>query len=156
MTDIDWTLPRRGSVTVYTRIQVVFDAAEPEKLAEFWGLALGYVTEPPPEGFGSWEEFARSAEIAEEDYASSRIDPKGEGPRLYFQRVPEGKTAKNRVHLDIRVADREVRGAERERLVSEKVEQLMQAGASLAWVDDTGRGSSVVLRDPEGNEFCVT
>ena len=87
---------------------------------------------------------------------ASRIDPAGEGPRLYFQRVPEGKAAKNRVHLDIRVAGREVRSEERRRLVSEKVERLVQAGASLAWANDTIRGSSIVMRDPEGNEFCVS
>ncbi len=143
---------------MYTRIQVVFDAAEPEKLAEFWGLALGYVTEPPPEGFESWEEFARSAGIPEErsGEVASRIDPAGEGPRLFFQRVPEGKAAKNRVHLDVRVAGRGVRGEERKRLVSEKVEQLVRAGASLAWENDDIFGDSIVLRDPEGNEFCVT
>jgi hypothetical protein len=143
---------------MYTRIQIVFDAAEPEKLAEFWGLALGYVAEPPPEGFASWEEFARSAGIPEERFGevSSRVDPAGEGPRLYFQRVPEGKTAKNRVHLDIRVADRTVAGEERKRLVSEKVEQLVRAGASLAWENETVFGDSVVLYDPEGNEFCVS
>jgi hypothetical protein len=49
--------------------------------------------------------------------------------------LPEGKTAKNRVHLDVRVAGREVRGEERKRLVSEKVEQLVQAGASIAWAN---------------------
>ncbi len=87
---------------------------------------------------------------------ASRIDPAGEGPRLYFQRVPEGKTAKNRVHLDVRVAGREVRGEQRKRLVSEHVERLVQAGASLAWRTDDVRGSSVTLYDPEGNEFCVT
>jgi Glyoxalase-like domain len=143
---------------MYTKIQVVFDAAEPEKLAEFWGLALGYVPEPPPEGFESWEEFARSAGISEADFGevSSRIDPAGEGPRLFFQRVPEGKTAKNRVHLDVRVAGREVRGEERKRLVSEKVERLVQAGASLAWENENQWGDSVVLHDPEGNEFCVS
>jgi Glyoxalase-like domain len=143
---------------MYTRIQVVFDAAEPEKLAEFWELALGYVIEPPPEGFESWEEFARSAGIPEERFGevASRIDPAGEGPRLYFHRVPEGKTAKNRVHLDIRVAGREVRGEERKRLVSEKVEQLVRAGASLAWESEDPFGDSVVLYDPEGNEFCIT
>jgi hypothetical protein len=143
---------------VYSKIQVVFDAAEPERLAEFWGLALGYVTEPAPEGFASWEEFARDAGIPESDFGeqSSRIDPTGEGPRLYFQRVPEGKTAKNRVHLDVRVAGREVRGEERKRLVSEHVERLVQAGASLAWTNDDSRGDSIVMRDPEGNEFCVT
>jgi hypothetical protein len=86
---------------------------------------------------------------------ASRIDPAGEGPRLYFQRVPEAKTAKNRVHLDISVAGRHVRGEERKRLVSEHVERLYQAGASLAWRTDDVRGSSVTLYDPEGNEFCV-
>jgi hypothetical protein len=143
---------------VYTRIQVVFDAADPEKLAEFWGLALGYVPEPPPEGFASWEEFARDAGIPEHQWneMASRVDPAGEGPRLYFQRVPEGKTAKNRVHLDVRVAGREVRGEERKRLVSEHVERLVQAGASIAWRSDDVRGDSITLLDPEGNEFCVT
>jgi hypothetical protein len=142
---------------MYTKIQVVFDAADPEKLAEFWGLALGYVVEPPPEGFGTWEEFSHSSEIAEEEFSevASRVDPAGEGPRLYFQRVPEGKTAKNRVHLDVRVAGREVRGEERKRLLSEHVERLVQAGATLAWRTDNVRGSSITLYDPEGNEFCV-
>jgi hypothetical protein len=79
-----------------------------------------------------------------------------QGPRLYFQRVPEDKTAKNRVHLDVRVAGREVRGEERKRLVSEHVERLVQAGGSLAWTNDDVRGDSIVMRDPEGNEFCVT
>ena len=68
----------------------------------------------------------------------------------------EAKTAKNRVHLDVRVAGREVRGERRKRLVSEHVERLVQAGASLAWRTDDVRGSSVTLYDPEGNEFCVT
>ena len=143
---------------MYTRIQVVFDAADPEKLAEFWGLALGYVPEPPPEGFASWEEFARDAGIPAHqwDEMASRVDPAGQGPRLYSQGVPEGKTAKNRVHLDVRVAGREVRGEERKRLVSEHVERLVQAGASIAWRSDDVRGDSITLLDPEGNEFCVT
>ena len=142
---------------MYTKIQITFDAAEPEKLAEFWGLALGYVTEPPPEGFASWDEFAQSVGIPEAEYGdvASRVDPAGEGPRLYFQRVPEGKTAKNRVHLDVRVAGREVRGEQRKRLVSEHVERLIQAGATPAWRTDNVRGTSVTLYDPEGNEFCV-
>ena len=68
----------------------------------------------------------------------------------------EGKSARNRVHLDIQVAGREVRGEERKRLVSEKVERLVQAGASIAWSNDTVRGNSIAMRDPEGNEFCVS
>jgi hypothetical protein len=143
---------------MYAKIQVVFDAAEPGKLAEFWAVALDYVFEPPPEGYENWEDFGRSIGLPEEQFddQAAVIDPAGEGPRLYFQRVPEGKTAKNRVHLDVRVAGREVGGEERKQLVSEKVEQLVQAGATLAWKSDDVRGSSVVLRDPEGNEFCVT
>jgi Glyoxalase-like domain len=143
---------------MYTKIQVVFDAAAPTRLAEFWALALDYAVEPPPQGFGTWEDFGRSIGMPEEQFGDQAavIDPADEGPRLYFQRVPEGKTVKNRVHLDVRVAGREVRGEERKRLVSEKVEQLVQAGASPAWETDDIRGSAIVLRDPEGNEFCVS
>ena len=102
--------------------------------------------------------FAGDAGIPEDQWGdmASRVDPAGQGPRLYFQRVPEGKTAKNRVHLDVRVAGPAVRGEERKRLVSEHVERLVQAGASLAWRTDDVRGTSVTLYDPEGNEFCVT
>ena len=143
---------------MYTKIQIVFDAADPEKLAEFWELALGYVSEPPPEGFASWEDFGRSIGLPESEFRAqaSRIDPEGAGPRLYFQRVPEGKTAKNRVHLDVRVAGRGIRGEARKRLVSEHVERLVQAGASVAWETSDARGDAIVMRDPEGNEFCVT
>lgn len=74
--------------SVYTKIQVVFDAAEPEKLAQFWALALGYVTQPLPAGFTSPEEFFRSIGIPEEEFGDqwALIDPAGNGPRLYFQR----------------------------------------------------------------------
>jgi hypothetical protein len=115
------------------------------------------VPEPPPEGFASWEDFARSAGIPESEFGeqASRIDPAGEGPRLYFQRVPEGKTAKNRVHLDIQVAGREVSDEPRRQLVSEEVERLVRAGASIAWQVDDALGSAIVMYDPEGNEFCV-
>lgn len=142
---------------VYTKIQVVFDAADPGKLAKFWGLALGYVEEPPPPGFGTWEDFGRSIGMEESEFGdlASRVDPSGEGPRLFFQRVPEGKTAKNRVHLDVRVAGPEVRGPERDRLIAEAIARLETAGGTVAWVTDDKRGQATVMRDPEGNEFCV-
>jgi hypothetical protein len=142
---------------VYTRIQVVFDAAEPQRLAEFWALALGYVPEPPPEGFATWADFGRSIGMPEERFGDQAavVDPEGAGPRVYFQRVPEGKTAKNRVHLDVRVAGPDVRGDERQRRIEEHVARLLDAGASIAWREDDVRGRSVVMRDPEGNEFCV-
>jgi hypothetical protein len=86
-------------------IQVVFDANDPERLAGFWASALGYVAQPPPEGFASWDDWARDAGIPEENWNDARalVDPDGAGPRLFFQRVPEAKTAKNRVHLDVDV-----------------------------------------------------
>lgn len=142
---------------MYTKIQVVFDAADPAGLASFWALALGYVTEPPPPGFASWEEFGRSIGLPEEKFGdqAALVDPDGAGPRIYFQRVPEGKSAKNRVHLDVRVAGREVSGEERARLVDEQVTRLTAAGASFGWRVDEAHGRCVVMRDPEGNEFCV-
>ena len=106
---------------MYFKIQVVIDAAEPAKLAEFWALALDYVLEPPPNGFETWEDFGRSIGMPEEEFGDQAavIDPADEGPRLYFQRVPERKIVRNRVHLDVRVAGREVEGEERKRLVGE-------------------------------------
>jgi hypothetical protein len=143
---------------VYTKVQVVFDAADPESLAGFWALALGYVMEPPPPGFATWEDFGRSIGLREDEFGDQAavVDPAGEGPRLYFQRVPEGKTAKNRVHLDVRVAGRDVRGAERDGLIEEHVARLLDVGGTIAWRTSDKRGSAVVMRDPEGNEFCVT
>ena len=139
-------------------VQITVDCADPAGLAAFWAEALGYRLQDPPEGFASWEQALEAMGIPPErrNDASAVTDPEGRGPRLYFQRVPETKTAKNRIHLDIRVAGREVRGEARRRLVSEHVERLVQAGASLAWRTDNVRGSSVTLYDPEGNEFCVT
>ncbi len=143
---------------MYIKIQVVFDAKDPAALAAFWARVLGYVEEPPPPGFTTWEEFGRSIGMPEEEFGdrASLIDPAGEGPRIYFQRVPEGKTAKNRVHLDVRVAGRELRGKERQSLVEARVQELIAAGATEAWRTNDYGSSAVVLRDPEGNEFCIT
>lgn len=142
---------------MYWKIQVVIDALDPGALAEFWRNALGYAYEPPPPGFSSWEEFGTSIGMPREQFGdqAALIDPSGEGPRIYFQRVSERKSVKNRVHLDVRVAGREVRREERQRLVDARVGELIQAGATEAWRNDDLRGRSVVLRDPEGNEFCI-
>jgi hypothetical protein len=86
-----------------TGIQVVIDCADPARLAEFWAAALGYTPQPPPSGFGTWPEFLRARGVPESDWNSANavIDPGQRGPRLFFQRVPEEKTVKNRVHLDL-------------------------------------------------------
>ena len=87
-------------------VQVTFDAADPNGLAGFWNEVLGYRYDAPPPGFATWEEALDHFGVPEEDRnsASASVDPDGAGPRLFFQRVPEGKTAKNRVHLDVRAA----------------------------------------------------
>ncbi|SFF89392.1 hypothetical protein SAMN05421541_12857 [Actinoplanes philippinensis] len=117
------------------------DADEPQRLAAFWALALGYVKEP---GFDQPDN-------------ASIIDPDGRGPAIGFLRVPEGKSAKNRMHVDIRVAGPGLGDdAERARLIALKVPELVAAGATVVaehrYGDILGH---VVMRDPEGNEFCV-
>ena len=92
--------------------QVTFDCASPERVARFWCEVLGYVAPPPPEGFATWDEFNRAQPPEDRDAWFACADPTGERPRLFFQRVPEGKIAKNRVHLDVRVGTGLV-GAER-------------------------------------------
>lgn len=117
------------------------DAADPHRLAGFWAEALGYVAEPgydDPDG-------------------ASIIDPAGVGPAIGFLRVPERKTAKNRMHIDIRVAGEPPWDpVERERLVRAKVTELLAAGATFVREDHYGEEfGHVVMLDPEGNEFCV-
>ena len=73
-------------------VQVTFDCGDPAALAEFWAAALDYVVQPPPEGFDSWDA-ALSAWGVPEDRRNERsavVDREGDGPRLFFQRVPEG------------------------------------------------------------------
>lgn len=144
------------------RVQVVFDCADPGKLARFWALALDYVEPPAPEGFSSWEEWLRAQGWPEEEWnsASAIEDPDGTGPRIYFQRVPEPKTAKNRVHLDVNVSGgRKVSFEERRGRIDAKVEQLKEAGASVLRIQDRPSREpdyyGAVMQDPEDNEFCV-
>ena len=142
-----------------TSFQVVFDSASPERLASFWAAALGYRLQPPPEGFADWEAFlaARGVPESEWDSASAIVDPEGQRPRVFFQRVPEGKVAKNRVHLDLNVSGGSaVPLAERKERVDAEVARLKVLGAT----DERGAMERldeywVRMNDPEGNEFCV-
>jgi hypothetical protein len=117
------------------------DAGDPHRLATFWALALGYIDE---------------SGYSDEDGASL-VDPDGRGPTIAFLRVPEGKTAKNRVHIDIRVAGEPPWNmAEREQLIRAKVDELVAAGATKVREESYGPDlGHVVMLDPEGNEFCV-
>ena len=139
------------------RFQVTIDCADPDRLARFWALALGYTLQDPPPGFATWPDFLKSIGVPEADWSSRSaiVDPEGVGSRVFFQRVPEPKTTKNRFHLDVNVADHSVRGDERHRLVDEHVARLVDAGATRVG-EMTEHGERwVVLQDPEGNEFCV-
>jgi hypothetical protein len=120
------------------QVQVTFDCAEPERMARFWCEVLGYVV-LAPEQQGSW---------------SACVDPSGAGPRLYFQRVPEGKVVKNRVHLDVRVGTGLV-GDERVAVLEAECARLVALGGvrvRLLLADEENE-SCLVMQDIEGNEF---
>ena len=101
--------------------QVTFDANDTHALARFWATALDYIPEPPPSGYATWEVWAGEQGIPEEfwDTYYAVVDPDGVGPRVLFQKVPESKAAKNRVHLDLHVAPRGTPPEERARLREE-------------------------------------
>ncbi len=141
-----------------TRIQVVFDCADPDRLARFWAAALGYKLQDPPEGFASWQEALKAWNIPEDQWnsASAVVDPEGAGPRIYFQQVATPKTGKNRVHLDIEVGGpREAPADERNARIDAEVERLTALGATRIREGEEFGGRWVVMQDPEGNEFCV-
>lgn len=136
------------------RTQVTFDVADPHAQAAFWAAVLGVEVEDhsafvdglvaagrlPPE-----ERITVAGRSAFRDVATCR-DPKGVEPRLYFQKVPESKVVKNRVHLDIHV-EPENKDAE--------VARLTALGAELIGTDSDRGPLTYVMRDPEGNEFCL-
>ena len=137
-------------------VQVTFDCAEPERVGRFWCEVLGYAVPPPPEGFASWDEFDRTLPAERQGSAFACQDPTGVGPRLYFQRVPEGKVVKNRVHLDVRVGTGLV-GAERLATLEAECARLIDLGATRVRLlkADEFNESCLVMQDVEGNEFCL-
>ena len=140
VTGVVGRLCQGGRVAI--EFQVTFDSADPAAHAAFWAEALHYV--PPPSGLDQSNNWA------------VLVDPDGAGPRLYFQRVPEPKTAKNRVHLDLRSvagvpAERraDMRETECTRLVALGATRVRRLEAD--GVNDV----CIVMQDPEGNEFCL-
>ncbi|MGY1433638.1 VOC family protein [Streptomyces reniochalinae] len=143
-------------MTSVKQLQVTFDCAEPERVARFWCEVLGYVVPPPPEGFATWEDFDRSLPSEEQGSAFACVDPSGVGPRLFFQRVPEGKSVKNRLHIDVRVGTGLV-GEERVAALEAECARLVALGAArerLLLADGVNE-STLVMRDVEDNEFCL-
>ncbi|MFD3524343.1 VOC family protein [Streptomyces sp. NPDC058653] len=138
------------------QFQVTFDCAEPERVARFWCEVLGYVVPPPPQGFGTWGDFDRSLPAESRGGAFACVDPSGVGPRLFFQRVPEGRVVKNRVHLDVRAGTGLV-GEERLAALEAECTRLVALGAVRVQllVADGVNESCIAMQDIEGNEFCL-
>ncbi|HET7736407.1 MAG TPA: VOC family protein [Nocardioidaceae bacterium] len=121
--------------------QVTFDCKAPTHVARFWAEVLGYDVVLPDPGDESW---------------AACTDPTGANPRLFFQRVPEGKVVKNRVHLDVRVGTGLV-GDERLAVLEAEGARLEALGATrfqLLEADEQDE-SCLVMLDVEGNEFCL-
>jgi hypothetical protein len=138
-----------------TDFQVTVDCTEPHALADWWAEALGWEVEPQDEAF--IRRMVEAGHASEEQTTTYRghlvwtagaaiTSPDPDRPRVLFQSVPEARTVKNRVHLDLRVGD-ERREAE--------VARLTGMGATELWRASQGPFSWVTMADPEGNEFCV-
>ncbi|WP_199040239.1 VOC family protein [Glycomyces salinus] len=136
------------------RTQVTFDCADPHSQAVFWAQVFGidvedhsaFVDQLVADGRLPVEDrIIVGGRSAFRDVAACR-DAEGIEPRLFFQRVPEGKTAKNRVHLDIHVEEGQKRA---------EVERLIGLGAEFMATHSDRGPTTYVMRDPEGNEFCL-
>jgi len=146
-----------------TRMQITIDCSAPTELAAFWATALHYDLAPPPPGFASWHGWYRSVGVPEEELAGQPdapdrlVDPAGVGPRFWFQRVPEPKTVKNRLHIDLDVSGGRAEPLpQRRATVEAEVARLCAAGAEVVRSVDDAVSHFVVMHDPEGNEFCVS
>lgn len=133
---------------------IVFDCADPRGLSHFWADVFGY----PRQEWGELGEQHKASGLTDEDLAQRSIaeDPTGEGPRFFFQKVPEGKVAKNRMHIDIRTnPDRAATHEE----VDAEAARIVGLGATIVELKDLRFGDwpeyHYILHDPEGNEFCL-
>ncbi|NYJ00418.1 hypothetical protein HNR19_001116 [Nocardioides thalensis] len=137
-------------------VQVTFDCANPRAVAEFWKAALGYVDPPVPPGYESWDALDASLPAEKQGAVWAAQDPNGIGPRLFFQRVPESKTVKNRLHLDVRVGTG-LTGDERLAALEAEATRLEALGATRLYLmeADEENESCQVMQDVEGNEFCL-
>jgi hypothetical protein len=139
-----------------TSIQIVFDCANPDRVARFWAAALGYKLQDPPPGFATWEAFLEAQGFPRErwDSASAVVDPEGVRPRIFFQKVPEGKAVKNRVHLDLNVGGgRGTPMDERKHRIEAEIQRLVPLGARKGRVVEENGEYCVNMFDVEGNEF---
>lgn len=148
-------------------VQITFDAHDPRAQSRFWADVLDYVIPGPPgvalpEGadpLEAWDAFLEQVGVpaSQRNSRSAVEDPEGVGPRVFFQQVPEGKIAKNRVHLDVRVAPG-LAGEERMAALEAECARLVARGATRRERHEPAPPMSaghIVMADPEGNEFCL-
>jgi hypothetical protein len=138
-------------------LQIVIACEDPSRLSEFWAPALGYIPEPPPEGFETWDAFADAVGIPAEmrNDIGAVVDPEGLGPRLLFERY-DGGQPNQRLHFDVNVIRDRVDEEDRKALLAEERTRLEALGATFKR-EATGIAGEywIELFDPEGNWFCV-
>jgi hypothetical protein len=134
------------------RFGITVDCHQPSTLAAFWCPLLGYIEEPPPAGYANWQEYdlAKGVSAAEAESGCTIMDPEGRAPRIYFQRVPEDKAVKNRVHLDIVAAESHLWAD-----VQVAADNAVASGAAIVRESEDLNDRFIVMTDPEGNEFCL-
>ncbi len=148
------------------RLSITIDCRNPGLLVPFWCEVLGYIPEAPPADHASWLAYWRAIGIPETELegvnhstCDSIVDPSGVRPRIWFQVVPEAKTHKNRVHIDVDVTGgRSADLARRREAVDAEAARLIDLGAQLvATLAPAGADYyAVTMADPEGNEFCLS
>jgi hypothetical protein len=142
------------------RYQLVIDCADPDLLSRFWAAALGYELAPAPAGFATWNDYYRELGVPEGelvDGADRISDPDGQGPSIWFHVVPEAKSVKNRLHLDIRAAQWSDPLETRRKQVDAEASRLAGLGATItgALSEEGLEHYAVGMLDPEGNEFDI-
>ncbi|HEX2909243.1 MAG TPA: VOC family protein [Chloroflexia bacterium] len=141
-----------------TSYQVTFDCLDPDKMATFWAIALGYKKPGPPEGYRDWPEYLAEEGISEKlcNSATGIIDPEGIRPTIYFQKVHALEHIKNHLHLDLHVSGgQQIMPEIRKQQIENAATRLEAIGASKVRDMEAGEEFWIVMNDPEGNEFCL-
>ena len=144
-----------------TNWTLTIDCADPALIARFWCTALGYTESDPPPGWDTWEAWLTDLEVPEEEWGdgASISDPEGVLPSISFLKVPEPRTVKNRLHLDLQVAGGRAEPQHfREQRIRATAETLTKAGATVVRevpMDNSTELDHLWMADPEGNDFCV-
>lgn len=153
---------RLEGIPMSVRYQLVIDCADPGRQARFWAAALDYDFAPPPTGFATWGDYYRDLGLPEEEAVTGgadRIsDPRGGGPAIWFQVVPDVKAVKNRLHIDIHASgERTDPLPTRKERVDAEAARLVGLGATVTGVmyQEGIDHYAVGMKDPEGNEFDI-